>query len=82
MAMAMGEQGTNLSHSVRATIKEGSQRTTTLTDDKKRDYENEGSTMHEDSCNWHQLRSRSHVPKVFQVTSHCWVSLCTSCRQF
>ena len=33
-----------------ATIKEDSRRTTTLTDNKKRDYENEGSTMHEDSC--------------------------------
>ena len=36
--------------SVRASIKEDSQRTTTLTDNKKRDYENEGSSMHEDSC--------------------------------
>ena len=27
-----------------------SQRTTTLTDNKKRDYEDEGSSMHEDSC--------------------------------
>ena len=43
-------KGTNLSHSVRASIKEDSQRTTTLTDNKKRDYENEGSSMHEDSC--------------------------------
>ena len=30
-----GERGTNLSHSVRASIKEDSQRTTTLTDNKK-----------------------------------------------
>ena len=37
----------NLSHSVRASNKEDSQRTTTLTDNKKRDYENEGSSMHE-----------------------------------
>ena len=38
--------------SVRASIKEDSQRTTTLTDSKKREreYEKEGSTMHEDSC--------------------------------
>ena len=36
--------------SVRASIKEDSQRTTTLTGNKKRDYENEGSSMHEDSC--------------------------------
>ena len=34
------EQGTNLSHSVCATIKEDSQKTTTPTDNKKRDYEN------------------------------------------
>ena len=40
----------NLSQSVCATVKEDSLRTTTLTDNKKRDYENEGSTMHEDSC--------------------------------
>ena len=40
----------NLSQTVRASIKEDSQRTTTLTDNKKRDYENEGSSMHEDSC--------------------------------
>ena len=45
-----GEQGTNLSQNVCAIVKEGSQRTTTLTDSKKRDYENEGSSMHEDSC--------------------------------
>ena len=32
------------------TVKEDSQRTTTLTDNKKRDYENEGSSLHEDSC--------------------------------
>ena len=37
-------------NSVRASIKEDSQRTTTLTDNRKRDYENEGSAMHEDSC--------------------------------
>ena len=36
--------------SVRASIKEDGQRTTTLTDNKKkRDYENERSSMHEDS---------------------------------
>ena len=35
---------------MRASIKEDSQRTTTLTDNKKGDYENEGSTMHDDSC--------------------------------
>ena len=37
--------------SVRASTKEDSQRTTTLTDNKnKRDYENKRSSMHEDSC--------------------------------
>ena len=37
--------------SVRASNTEDSQRTTTLTDNKKREeYENEGSSMHEDSC--------------------------------
>ena len=36
--------------SLRASNKEDSQRTTTLTDNEKRDYENEGSSMHEDSC--------------------------------
>ena len=35
---------------MRASIKEDSQKATTLTDNKKRDYENEGSSMHEDSC--------------------------------
>ena len=43
-------EDSNLSHSVRASNKEDSQRTTTLTDNKKRDYENEGASMHEDSC--------------------------------
>ena len=40
----------NLSHSVRASIMEDNHRTTTLTDNKKGDYENEGSSMHDDSC--------------------------------
>ena len=42
-------EDSNLSHSVRASNKEDSQKTTTLTDN-KRVYENEGSPMHEDSC--------------------------------
>ena len=41
-------EDSNLSHSVRASIKEDSQRTTTL----------------------HRQQLRSHVPQVFQVTSH------------
>ena len=61
-------EDSNLSQSVRASIKEDSQRTTTLTDNKKRDYENEGSSMHEDSCTG--INFASHVPQVFQVTSH------------
>ena len=36
-------EDSNLSHSVRASIKEDSQKTTTLTDNKKRDYENKRS---------------------------------------
>ena len=57
-----------LSHSARASNKEDSQRTTTLTDNKKerlrkRRIFNARRLMH-----WHQLRS--HVPKVFHVTSH------------
>ena len=43
-------EDSNLSHSVRAFHKEDSQRTTTLTDNKKSDNENEGSSMHDDSC--------------------------------
>ena len=43
-------EDSNLSKSVRASNKEDSQKTTTLTDNKKRDYETEGSSMHEDSC--------------------------------
>ena len=43
--------------SVRASVKEDSLRTTTLTDNKKRDYENEG----------HQLRSRSVLHVVNSI---------------
>ena len=43
-------EDSNLSHNVRASNKEDSQKATTLTDNKKRDYENEGSSMHDDSC--------------------------------
>ena len=60
----------NLSHSARASIKKDSQRTTTLTDNKKRDYENEGSSMHDDSCIG--INYAHMFPKCFQVTSHCW----------
>ena len=50
--------------------KEDSQRTTTLTDNRKRDYENEGSSMHEDSCigiNYAQIS-----PSVSGHFTHCW----------
>ena len=61
-------EDSNLSHSMRASHKEDSQRTTTLTDNKKerlrkRRIFNAWRLMH-----WHQLRS--HVPQVFRVTSH------------
>ena len=52
-----------------ASIKEDSQRTTTLTDYlKERDYKNEGSSMHEDSCIGINYAHR--FSQVFQVTSH------------
>ena len=57
-------EDSNLRHNVRASNKEDSQTTTTLTDNKKRDYESEGSSMHGGSCIWHQLCS--HVPKCFK----------------
>ena len=61
-------EDSNLSQSVRASNKEDSQRTTTLTDSKKerlrkRRIFNAWRLMH-----WHQLRS--HVHQVFQVISH------------
>ena len=60
-------EDSNLSHSVRASNKEDSQRTTTLTDKKERLRKgrifNAWWLMH-----WHQLRSQ--IPQVFQVTSH------------
>ena len=45
---------------------EDRQKTTTLTDNKKRDNENEGSSMHEDSCI--DINYAHTLPK-FQVTS-------------
>ena len=67
--------------SVRASIKEDSQRTTTLTDNKKRDYENEGSSMHEDSCIG--INYAHMFPKCFRsLHTLLGFSLCTSCRQF
>ena len=60
----------NLSHSVRASNKEDSQRTTTLTDNKKRDYENEGSSMHDGSCIGINYAHR--FPSVSGHFTHCW----------
>ena len=51
---------------MRASIKEDSQRTTTLTDNKKRDYENEGSSMHEDSCIGINYAHTHMFPKCFR----------------
>ena len=50
--------------SVRVSNKEDSQRTTTLTHNKKRDYENEGSSMHEDSCSG--INHAHLFPKCFK----------------
>ena len=61
--------------SVRASCKEDSQRTTTLTDNKKRDYENEGSSMHEDSCIG--INSAHMFPKCFRSFHTLLVSLCS-----
>ena len=78
-------EGTNLSHSGRATIKEDIQRTTTLTDNKKRDYENEGSTMHEDSCIGINYAHAHMFPKCFKSLhtllgfALCFVSSILNC---
>ena len=67
--------------SVRASIKEDSQRTTTQTDNKKRDYENEGSSMHDGSCIGINYAHR--FPKCFRsLHTLLGFSLCASCRQF
>ena len=60
----------NLSQSVRASDKEDSQRTTTLTDTKKKTKKNEGSSMHDGSCIGINYAHR--FTKVFQVNSHYW----------
>ena len=62
------EQGTNLSNSV---IKEYSQRTTTLTDNQKIDYENEGSSMHENSC--FGINFAHMFPKCFRSLHIVWI---------
>ena len=66
---------------MRASNKEDSQRTTSLTDNKKRDYENEESSMHDDSCIGINYAHR--FPKCFMLLhTLLGFSLCTSCRQF
>ena len=61
-------EDSNLSHSVRASNKEDSQRTTTLTDNKKEILRKTKDLQCVKTHFWHQ--QRSHVPQVFQVTSH------------
>ena len=74
-------ENSNLSHSVRASNKEDSHRTTTLTDNKKRDCENEGSSMHDGSCIGINYARR--FPKCFRsLHTLLGFSFCTSCRQF
>ena len=71
----------NLSYSVRASSKEDSQRTTTLTDNKKRETT---KTKDLQCMKTHALASTTLTcsPNVSSHFTHCLVSLCTSCRQF
>ena len=52
---------------MRASIKEDSQRTTTLTNSKKRDYENERSSLHEDSCIGINYAHTHMFPKCYKA---------------
>ena len=62
-------EDSNLSHSVRASNKEDSQRTTTQTDnEEERLRKREGSSMHDDS--YIGINYAHMFPQVFQVTSH------------
>ena len=74
-------EDSNLSHSVHASNKEDSQRTTTLTDNKKRETT---KTKDLQCMKTHALASTTLTcsPSVSGHFTHCWVSLCTSCRQF
>ena len=68
------------SDSVRASIKEDSQKTTTLTGNK-----NVTTKTKDLQCmKTHALASTTLTcsPSVSGHFTHCWVSLCTSCRQF
>ena len=74
-------EDSNLSHSVRASIKEDSQRTTTLTDNKKERLRKQRIFNAWRLMHWHQQRFTCS-PSVSGHFTHCWVSLWTSCRQF
>ena len=71
-------EDSNLSHSVRASLKENSQRTTTITDNKKERQRKRRIFNAWWLMPWHQLRS--HVPQVFQVTSHFVLDFCSVLR--
>ena len=66
--------------SVRSSNKEDSQRTTTLTDNKK----SLRKTKDLQCMKTHALASTTFTcsPSVSSHFTHCWVSLCISCRQF
>ena len=73
-------EDSNFSHSVRASNKEDSQRTTTLTDNKKKTTKRKDlqcMKTHAFGINYALM-----FPSVSSHFTHCWVSLCTSCRQF
>ena len=74
-------EDSNLSQSVRASNKEDSQRTTTLTDNKKR----EATKTKDLQCmKTHALASTALTcsPSVSGHFAHCWDAFCNSCRQF
>ena len=73
-------EDSNLSHSVRASIKEDSQRTTTQTDNKKRETT---KTKDLQCMTTHASASTTLTcsPSVAGHFTHCWASLCASCRQ-
>ena len=68
-------------NSVRASNKEDNQRTTTLTDNKKRETTR---TKDLQCMKTHALASTTLTcsPSVSGHFTHRWVSLCASCRQF
>ena len=66
---------------VRASIKEDIQKTTALTDNKKRETT---KTKDLQCMNTHALASTTVTcsPSFSSHFTKCWASLCTSCRQF